>query len=75
MADSTSPDSRNAAGRNGSKIGHPHSLAWMGSALKTLVIPVGVTEFGQSGSRDELYREYRIDKDSIMAASYAALGM
>ncbi|MXY19703.1 MAG: pyruvate dehydrogenase [Dehalococcoidia bacterium] len=74
MADSISPDARNAPVVT-VVDGHPHSLAWIGSALKTLVIPVGVTEFGQSGSRDELYREYRIDKDSIMAASYAALGM
>ena len=54
--------------------GHPHSLAWIGSALKATVIPVGVTDFGQSGSRDDLYREHRIDVDSIMAACYAALG-
>lgn len=74
MADSISPAARNAPVVT-VVDGHPHSLAWIGSALKTLVIPVGVTEFGQSGSRDELYREYRIDKDSIMAASYAALGM
>ena len=74
MADSISPDARNAPVVT-VVDGHPHSLAWIGSALKTHVIPVGVTEFGQSGSRDELYREYRIDKDSIMAASYAALGM
>ena len=73
MADSIAPHSRH------SPIvtvvdGHPHSLAWIGSALKATVIPVGVTEFGQSGSRDDLYREHRIDVDSIMAACYAALG-
>ncbi len=55
--------------------GHPHSLAWIGSALRAPVIPVGVTEFGQSGSREDLYREYRIDSNSIMAACYAALGI
>ena len=55
--------------------GHPHSLSWVGSALGARVIPCGVTEFGQSGSRQELYGEYRIDADSIMAACYAALGM
>ncbi len=55
--------------------GHPHSLAWIGGALNTRVIPLGVTEFGQSGSRPELYREYGIDADSVMAAAFAALGM
>ena len=53
--------------------GHPRSLAWIGSALKSPVIPVGVTEFGQSGSRQDLYGEYRMDAESIAAACYAAL--
>lgn len=53
--------------------GHPHSLAWVGSALNTATLPLGVTSFGQSGSRPELYREYEIDADSIMAACFGAL--
>ena len=53
--------------------GHPHSLAWVGSALNTRTLPLGVTDFGQSGSRPELYREYQIDVDSIMAACFGAL--
>ena len=55
--------------------GHPHSLAWIGNALNTTAMPLGVTEFGQSGSRPELYEEYGIDADSVMAAAFAALGM
>ena len=73
MADSIAPDSRHSPMVT-VVDGHPHSVAWIGSALKAPVIPVGVTEFGQSGSRDDLYREHRIDVDSIMAACYAALG-
>ena len=53
--------------------GHPHSLAWLGGALGTTVTPLGVTEFGQSGSRTELYKEYAIDVDSIIAACFTAL--
>ena len=53
--------------------GHPHSLAWIGGALSTKIIPLGVTEFGQSGSRAELYQEYGIDVDSIIAACFTAL--
>ena len=53
--------------------GHPHSLAWLGSALGTATFPLGVTEFGQSGSRPDLYREYEIDDASIMSACFAAL--
>ena len=37
--------------------------------------PLGVTRFSQSGNPDDLYREYEIDSDSIMAASFAALGI
>lgn len=55
--------------------GHPHSLAWLGGALGTKTIPLGVSEFGQSGSRAELYQEYGIDVDSIVAASFTALGI
>lgn len=53
--------------------GHPHALAWIGGALGTKIIPLGVTEFGQSGSRAELYKEYGIDVDSIVAAAFTAL--
>ena len=52
---------------------HPHSLAWLGGALGTKTIPLGVTEFGQSGDRGELYKEYGIDVESIVAACYTAL--
>ena len=72
MADSISPNARDAPIVT-VQDGHPHSLSWVGSGLRTPVIPVGVTEFGQSGSMSELYREYRIDSENIMAASYAAL--
>ena len=55
--------------------GHPHSLAWIGGALNTVSLPLGVSGFGQSGSRPELYREYGIDVESIMAACFGALEM
>ena len=54
---------------------HPHSLAWIGAALKTATFPLGVTRYGQSGSPPELYREYEIDAESIMAACFGALGI
>ena len=55
--------------------GHPHSLAWVGSALNTKTYPLGVTTFGQSGNPSELFREHEIDAASIMAACFGALGM
>ena len=54
---------------------HPHSLAWIGGALGSRIIPLGVTEFGQSGNRTELYNEYGIDAESIVAACFTALGI
>ena len=53
--------------------GHPRSLAWIGGALKTPTLPLGVTGFGQSGTRAELYREYGIDWQSIVAECLGAL--
>ena len=53
--------------------GHPHSLAWIGGALNTTTLPLGVSDFGQSGTRAELYREYGIDSQSIVAACLGAL--
>ncbi len=54
--------------------GHSHSLAWIGAAMKTATFPLGVNRFGQSGSPADLYREYEIDAESIMAACFGALG-
>ena len=54
---------------------HPHSLAWLGGAINTRSLPLGVSGFGQSGSRAELYKEYEIDVDSIMSAAYTCLGV
>ena len=32
-------------------------------------IPLGVDDFGQSGTRGDLYRHYGIDADAIVAAA------
>lgn len=55
--------------------GHPQTLAWLGSAMRTETIPLGVSSYGQSGNPDELYREYRIDTLSIVSACFGALGL
>ncbi len=53
--------------------GHPHTLAWLGGALATKLLPLGVSQFGQSGSIQDLYREYHIDVDTIVSACFGAL--
>tara|TARA_B110000014_G_C19709565_1_gene371175 strand:- start:14 stop:601 length:588 start_codon:yes stop_codon:yes gene_type:complete len=52
---------------------HSHSLAWLGGALKTSIIPLGVSNFGQSGLPSELYKENNIDSESIIEACFTAL--
>jgi pyruvate dehydrogenase E1 component len=53
--------------------GSSHSLAWLGSALGTRCIPLGVDRFGQTGSQKELYKAYGIDSAAIVTAALAAL--
>ena len=53
--------------------GHPHALAWVGGALGARVYPLGVTRFGESGSRDDLYRACAIDTASIVEAALLTL--
>lgn len=53
--------------------GHSHTLAFLGAALGTRTLCLGVDDFGQTGSRGELYQHYGISKDSIMDAVKYAL--
>ena len=48
--------------------GHSHALSFIGSVFGTKTIPLGVNEFGQTGSRDELYDHYDIGKKAIIEA-------
>jgi pyruvate dehydrogenase E1 component len=53
--------------------GHPHTLAWVGAALKAPTFPLGVADFGQSGTSTDLYQEYKMDVASIVVAARQAL--
>jgi pyruvate dehydrogenase E1 component len=55
--------------------GHPHTLAFIGSALGVTQLPLGVADFGQSGTRDDLYRHYGIDAPAIARAARTLLGV
>jgi pyruvate dehydrogenase E1 component len=54
--------------------GHPHTLAFIGSALGVTQIPLGVSDFGQSGTREDLYRHYGIDAAAIAGAARTLVG-
>lgn len=53
--------------------GASHSLAFLGSIFGVPVVPLGVDEFGQSGSRQALYQATGIDTDQIVNAGLLAL--
>ena len=47
----------------------PASLSWLGGVMGHKVSPLGLDRFGQTGSLDDLYREYRLDPDAIVEAA------
>ena len=53
--------------------GASHALSWLGSVFGSLVVPLGVDYFGQSGRRADLYRHFSIDAEGIFNASLVAL--
>jgi pyruvate dehydrogenase E1 component len=52
-----------------------HTMAWLGSALGAPCVPLGVDEFGQSGSVSELYELHDLLPGSIVNAALAALSL
>ena len=52
---------------------HPATLSWLGSVTGRKLLPLGVTEFGQSGNIQELYRQYGIGADAIIDAAARAI--
>ena len=51
-----------------------HSLAWLGSALGTRQLPLGVDRFGESGTIDELHALVGISADHIVNAALLMTG-
>ena len=51
--------------------GASHALSFLGSAFGARVVPLGVDEFGQSGTRADLYRYYGIDAENIVVGGAA----
>ena len=52
-----------------------HAMAWIGSALGVPCVPLGVDEFGQSGSVADLYEIHDLMPGSITNAALAALSL
>jgi len=49
--------------------GHPHALSFLGSIFGAEVLPLGVIQFGQSGSQKDLYNHYDINESAIVQAA------
>ena len=49
--------------------GHPAALGWLGSVRGNRVEALGVEQFGQTGTIDDLYRHYGIDANAIIDAA------
>jgi pyruvate dehydrogenase E1 component len=49
--------------------GHPHTLAFLATINRVPHAALGVAQFGQSGSIEDLYRDNGIDTDSIIRAA------
>lgn len=52
-----------------------HALAWLGSAVGAPCVPLGVDEFGQSGSVAELYELHDLRPGAIVNAALTALAL
>ncbi|HEV2634412.1 MAG TPA: transketolase C-terminal domain-containing protein [Actinocrinis sp.] len=49
--------------------GHPHTLAFLSGVHRVPLRTLGVTNFGQSGSLEDVYRYHGIDTDGIVRAA------
>jgi pyruvate dehydrogenase E1 component len=54
--------------------GHSHALAFIGAALGVPQLALGVDDFGQSGTRADLYRHYGIDAEAMARAALTLAG-
>ena len=46
--------------------GHPATLSWLGGVAGHRTISHGVEHFGQTGTIGDLYRHFRIDRQSLV---------
>ena len=50
--------------------GHPHTLSFLAAIRGAPIACLGVSDFGQSGDVDDLYRYFGIDADTIVGAAH-----
>ena len=50
-----------------------HTMAWLGSVYGQRVVPVGVDDFGESGTIPELYERFGLRADQVANSALVAL--
>src|SRR5205823_4877657 len=50
--------------------GHPHTLSFLAGIHGAPIACLGVSDFGQSGDVDDLYRHFGIDTETIIGATW-----
>ncbi|MGI8701338.1 MAG: transketolase-like TK C-terminal-containing protein [Nocardioidaceae bacterium] len=55
--------------------GASHAMSWLGSALGRTAVPLGVDEFGQTGTIGDLYEIHDLTAGSVVNAALAALSL
>ena len=53
--------------------GHPGTLSWLGAVSGHQSIPLGVEHFGQTGTINDLYQHFGINRDAIVEQALGAL--
>jgi pyruvate dehydrogenase E1 component len=53
--------------------GHPHTLSFLGTINQSPITCLGVSDFGQCGEIDDLYRHFGIDTSTIVGAAWDLL--
>jgi len=53
--------------------GHPLTLAWLGALFNAPLKPLGVVNFGETGSLQQLYHKHHIDTDAVLTAMVQVL--
>jgi len=54
--------------------GDPHALGFLAAVNAVPLTPLGVTQFGQSGDLDDVYRHHGIDAETMVGAALDLLG-
>ena len=59
--------------QTGERDGALAALAWLGALFNAPLKPLGVVNFGETGSLQQLYHKHHIDTDAVLTAMVQVL--